>query len=116
MISRKPRPAPAACPSTRETPRAKNAIATGDIAQELDKLKSQRFCAFLDVNFKGFKLAGKPTPEPSLGENAFKEFLGSDEDFDKIDTNHDGLIDEKEAEAADEWFRKRVENDKQTVR
>jgi Ca2+-binding EF-hand superfamily protein len=38
------------------------------------------------------------------------EFLGSDEDFDKIDTDHDGFIDEKEAEAADALLRKKAED------
>jgi Ca2+-binding EF-hand superfamily protein len=38
------------------------------------------------------------------------EFLGSDEDFDKIDTDHDGFIDEKEAEAADALMRKKAED------
>src|SRR5438270_904112 len=33
--------------------RAKTALAAGDIEAVLDKLKAQRMCAFVDVNFKG---------------------------------------------------------------
>ncbi len=60
--------------------RSKNAVAAADVGQELDKLKSQRFCALIDVSFKGFKNGDKPAPEPNLGgATAYKEFLGDDE-------------------------------------
>ncbi|HXG11193.1 MAG TPA: S41 family peptidase [Gemmataceae bacterium] len=58
--------------------RAKNAVAAVDIGHELDKLKSQRFVAFIDVNFKGYTIGNEPAPEPSLGQTPYKEFLGSD--------------------------------------
>lgn len=60
--------------------RDKDAIAGSEIAQELDKLKSERFCAFIDVNFKGF-IAGKdPVPEPTLERTAYREFLAPSND------------------------------------
>jgi C-terminal peptidase prc len=58
--------------------RVKNAVAAADIQQELDKLKSQRFCAFIDVYFKGYESGPEKLPEPVLGANAFREFLGTD--------------------------------------
>jgi carboxyl-terminal processing protease len=60
------------------TDRDKNSVAAAEIGQELDKLKSQRFCALLDVNFKGFSVEKGSAPEPVLGEAPFKEFLGDD--------------------------------------
>ena len=42
------------------------------------------------------------------GEVSRREFLGSDEDFRRIDTNGDGLIDAAEASEADRWFRRRL--------
>jgi EF hand len=41
------------------------------------------------------------------GDVSLREFLGTEEDFKRIDTDGDGLIDAKEAEQADGWFRKR---------
>jgi C-terminal peptidase prc len=56
--------------------RAKSAVAAGDIEQELDQMKSERFCAFIDVNFRGFKRRPEHVPEPTLGTSPFKEFRG----------------------------------------
>lgn len=56
--------------------RTKSSVAPGDIEQELDKLKSEHFCAFLDVNFRGFKRKPESVPEPALGTSPFKEFRG----------------------------------------
>jgi len=58
--------------------RAKNAVAGGDIEQHLDKLRSQRFVAFVDVNFMGFDLGKEKAPDPVLG-NFYREFLGNEE-------------------------------------
>jgi C-terminal peptidase prc len=58
--------------------RGKDAVAAADIEETLKALKSQRFCAFLDVDFKGFTDAPKGTPEPTLGSVPYKEFLGDD--------------------------------------
>jgi hypothetical protein len=41
------------------------------------------------------------------GDVSPREFLGTPEDFRRIDTNGDGLIDPEEAEAADKWFARR---------
>jgi carboxyl-terminal processing protease len=58
--------------------RAKDAIATGDVEQALKKLKSQRFVALLDVNFKGWDSGKEPAPDVIL-ENFYREFLGDTE-------------------------------------
>jgi C-terminal peptidase prc len=54
--------------------RAKNAIAASEISQELDGLKSQRFCALVEVNFTAFE----PQPDVTLGKTPYREFLGDD--------------------------------------
>jgi carboxyl-terminal processing protease len=54
--------------------RAKNAIAASEIGQELDALKSQRFCVLLEVNFTAFE----PMPDVTLGKLPYREFLGDD--------------------------------------
>src|SRR5262249_34957935 len=59
--------------------RAKNGVAAADIEQELDKMKSQRFCAFLDVDFKGFDAGKEKVPDVNL-PNMYKEFLGKEEE------------------------------------
>jgi Ca2+-binding EF-hand superfamily protein len=43
------------------------------------------------------------------GDVSRREFLGTDEDFKRIDTDGDGLIDAHEAEKADAWFRGKTE-------
>src|SRR5262249_18396088 len=53
--------------------RAKNAVAAGSIEKALEKLKSQHFCAFIDVNFKGFDSGKDPAPEPNLA-GFYREF------------------------------------------
>lgn len=58
--------------------RAKDALAAESVGEVLDKVKSQHFCALIDVNFKGFT-SKQSIPEPDLtGKNFFKEFLGDD--------------------------------------
>jgi hypothetical protein len=57
--------------------RNKDAVAAAQIEDALDKLKSQHFCALVDVNFKGFTTK-ESIPEPHLRTNFFKEFLGDD--------------------------------------
>jgi C-terminal peptidase prc len=59
--------------------RAKDAIASGDIEHSLDKLKSRKFVAFLDVNFKGFDSGKDEAPDPNL-QSFYREFLGGKED------------------------------------
>src|SRR5262249_31512599 len=58
--------------------RAKDAVAAADIEHALDKLKSQRFAAFIDVNFKGFDIGKEPVPDPNLG-GFYREFLGKED-------------------------------------
>lgn len=58
--------------------RDKDAVAASALGEEFDKLKSARFVAFLDVNFKGFT-SKDPVPEASFtGASLYKEFLGDD--------------------------------------
>jgi carboxyl-terminal processing protease len=59
--------------------RAKDAIASGDIGHALDKLKSRKFVAFLDVNFLGFNSGKEPAPDANLA-NFYREFLGGQDD------------------------------------
>jgi C-terminal peptidase prc len=59
--------------------RAKDAIASGDIENYLDKLKSQRFAGFLDVNFMGFNSGKETAPDPNLGK-FYREFLGKEDE------------------------------------
>jgi C-terminal peptidase prc len=66
--------------------RDKNAVAASEIGEALKKLKTRRFCVLLDVDFKGFTTKDKKVPEPTLGTNAYKEFLGTD------DTEEEGAL------------------------
>jgi C-terminal peptidase prc len=59
--------------------RAKDAVASGELEHALDALKSQRFVAFIDVNFLGFKTVGKePMPDASPSD-LFRVFLGKED-------------------------------------
>jgi carboxyl-terminal processing protease len=58
--------------------RAKNAVAAADIGQELDKLKSQKFVALIDVNFHGYNDGPEKLGEPTLAESPYEEFRGTD--------------------------------------
>src|SRR2546430_1784869 len=58
--------------------RGKDAVASGELEHELDSLKSQRFIAFLDVNFLGFDAGKEPTPDPIL-PNFYREFFGKED-------------------------------------
>lgn len=56
--------------------RGKNALAAVEIQKTLEKLKSQKFCAFVDVDFKGYK----PDKGPALAvdlRKAYQEFLST---------------------------------------
>lgn len=59
--------------------RAKDAVGAGDLEHALEKLKSQRFCALIDVNFKGFDSGKEAVAEPNSGD-LYKIFLGNAED------------------------------------
>src|SRR5207237_819232 len=59
--------------------RAKDSVTASEIAAELDKLKSQKFCVFLDVDYKGFTPEKGKAPQAYLGDQGvFKEFLSAD--------------------------------------
>jgi C-terminal peptidase prc len=58
--------------------RAKNAVNAGDLEKEFEGLKTERFCAVIDVNFKGFDPGKESVPEPNPSD-LFKIFFGSDE-------------------------------------
>jgi C-terminal peptidase prc len=58
---------------------AKTGIIASALGEEMDKVKAQHSCAFVDVHFRGYTLAGGTTPpEPNMGPSFFKEFLGHD--------------------------------------
>jgi C-terminal peptidase prc len=56
--------------------RAKDAVASGDIENIIDKLQSQRFVAMVDVHFMGFDIGKEKSPEPNTG-NFYREFLSA---------------------------------------
>src|SRR5579885_582606 len=55
--------------------RARDSLAAAEIEHEMEKLKSQRFVAFLDVNFKGFDAGGERAPEANIAR-FYQEFFG----------------------------------------
>jgi hypothetical protein len=60
--------------------RAKNALAAAEIENALDnKMKSDRFCAFVDVNFKGFSVPKDSAPDMNT-QKYYREFLGETKD------------------------------------
>jgi carboxyl-terminal processing protease len=59
--------------------RDKSALNSGDIEHVFDGMKSNRFVAFVDVNFKGFKAGKEPVSDPD-GNKLYREFLGKDDD------------------------------------
>ena len=61
--------------------RAKDAVGAEEIEEALKKLRSREFCAFIDIDFKGFTDDGKSNraiTEPTLGKAPYREFLGDD--------------------------------------
>jgi carboxyl-terminal processing protease len=59
--------------------RAKTALFAGDMENVLDKLKSQHFCAFIDVNFKGFDAGQEKVSDLDLSK-VYRELLGKDDE------------------------------------
>jgi C-terminal peptidase prc len=59
--------------------REKTALFAGDIETVLDKLKSQHFCAFIDVNLKGFKAGNEKVTDPDMTK-VYRELLGKDDE------------------------------------
>jgi C-terminal peptidase prc len=61
--------------------RARNAVAAADIEKALEKLQSQKFCAILDVNFKGYDSGKGPGPDLNLTQLfKFEEYFGDSDD------------------------------------
>jgi C-terminal peptidase prc len=56
--------------------RAKNAVSASEIENAVEKTKSDRFCAFVDVNYKGFNIGKEAAPEINLS-NFYREFLSN---------------------------------------
>jgi carboxyl-terminal processing protease len=59
--------------------RDKTALFAGDVETVLDKLKSQHFCAFIDVNFKGFNAGDEKVGDPDLTK-VYRELMGKDDE------------------------------------
>jgi C-terminal peptidase prc len=59
--------------------REKNSVSATEIEKVLATLKTQQFCAFIDVNFKGFDLGKAKAPDVDLTK-LFREFIGKEED------------------------------------
>jgi C-terminal peptidase prc len=59
--------------------RAKDALAAADIESALEKLQSQRFVAFIDVNFKGFDSGTEKAPDVAL-TNFYREYMGKEDE------------------------------------
>jgi C-terminal peptidase prc len=57
--------------------RDKDAVAADEVGEALKGLKTNRFCAFIDVDFKGYTDAG-PGVADAAGGSWYKEFLGED--------------------------------------
>lgn len=60
--------------------RAKNSLVAGDMENVLDKLKSNRFCAFIDVNFRGYEAGKEVVGDPDLSK-FYREWLGKDDEL-----------------------------------
>src|SRR5439155_17555667 len=58
--------------------RAKNAVAAAEIETALEKLQSQKVCAILDVNFKGFDSGKEVIADPNLFD-LVKVFIGPED-------------------------------------
>ena len=58
--------------------RDKDALAADDIGDVLKKCKSEHFCAFVDVNFKGFDVGKDAVPDANVNK-FYQEF------FSKVD-------------------------------
>jgi C-terminal peptidase prc len=58
--------------------RAKNAVASADVEHAIEKIKSQKLCAILDINFKGFDAGKEVIPDPNLLDMV-KVFVGPED-------------------------------------
>ncbi len=69
---------------TKLADRSKTSVPAADLTEAFDKMKSRRFCAFVDVNFHGYKKEPVKMPQPALTADAYREFVGP---VDKDDEN-----------------------------
>jgi C-terminal peptidase prc len=66
--------------------RQKNGVAAGDIQQEVEKLKKDtHFCAFIDVNYRGFDAGKEPVPDANPSD-FYKQFFGNDDEEKAVPT------------------------------
>jgi C-terminal peptidase prc len=59
--------------------RSKNAVGASEIELALNKLKSEQFCAFIDVYFKGFDSGKEAAPELNV-LGLYRELIGKEDD------------------------------------
>lgn len=59
--------------------RAKTGVSATEIQQVFDKLKSQHFCALVDVNFHGYEKGPVAIAEGSVPHDFYREYLGPTE-------------------------------------
>ena len=69
---------------TKLAERSKTSVPAADLTEAFDKMRSRRFCAFVDVNFHGYKSEPVKMPQPTLTGEAYREFVGP---IDKDDEN-----------------------------
>jgi C-terminal peptidase prc len=58
--------------------RAKNAVSTQDIETAIAKLKSQRLCAVMDIDYKGIDHGKTVVPDPNIGD-MLRVFVGNED-------------------------------------
>jgi C-terminal peptidase prc len=58
--------------------RAKNAVTTGDIETAIAKLKSQKLCAIMDIDYKGIDHGKKAVPDPNIAD-MLRVFVGNED-------------------------------------
>src|SRR5262249_7925044 len=58
--------------------RAKNAVASADVEAALQKLKSQKLCAIVDINYKGYDPGKQVIPDPNLIDMV-RVFVGNED-------------------------------------
>src|SRR5262249_25123616 len=56
--------------------RAKTCVTAAELRQAFDKLKSQHFCALVDVNFRGYEKKPVTIAEPPVPHEFYPEYLG----------------------------------------
>jgi C-terminal peptidase prc len=79
------------CSDSTLKDRAKNALTAAEIEHEMQTLKSQRLCVFVDVNFKGFD-GGKEKFAGVDPDKTFREFLGIAKDDDEEEPQKPGRV------------------------